>query len=276
MPKYKETNTLMHISNVNLAFGPHLILDNINLEIKDIVEPGKVRGQIRCILGPSGVGKTLLFRIMAGLLEPDSGEVLIAADGETLHPVKAGDVGVVGQHYPLFEHLSVLDNLILGGKTAGLSKAEAKDKSMELLDRFGLANWFNFWPKQLSGGQRQRIAILQQVMVKRMFIIMDEPFSGLDPKALHKVIELIRELAASHEFQTILFTTHDISAGVQVADFVHILGREFNAAGEVVRPGHFLEHMNLIDQGIAWQSNIRELASFQRLINTLEDKFDNI
>lgn len=276
MAQYRETNTLMKIDNVHLAFGDHRILEGIDLEIKDIVEEGRTRGQIRCILGPSGVGKTLLFRIMAGLLDPDHGQVWIAQDGERLFPVKAGDVGVVGQHYPLFAHLTVLDNLILGGKTAGLDVKEAKEKAMELLDRFGLGGWCNFWPKQLSGGQRQRVAILQQVMVRRLFIIMDEPFSGLDPKALHKTVELIHELSATHEFQTVIFTTHDISAGVQVADFVHILGREFDQEGNIIRPGHFVEHHNLIDEGIAWKPNIRELGHFHKLVNKLEDKFEFI
>lgn len=99
-----EGNTLLRINDVHLSFGPIRVLEGVNLEIKDIVQEGRVRGQIRCLLGPSGVGKTVLLRMIAGLREPEKGSIDISLDGKALQRVQAGMVGVVAQNYPLFSH----------------------------------------------------------------------------------------------------------------------------------------------------------------------------
>ncbi len=180
MVNYRETNTLLDVKGIHLYLGESHVLDGVDLEIKDIEQPGTVRGQVRCLLGPSGIGKSQLLRIIAGLSTPDEGSVTIASDGINLEPVQPGMVGVVWQEYSLFNHLTVLGNLIVGGRVSGISSKEARDKALDLLNRFDMSERHNFWPSQLSGGQRQRVAILQQIMVNRLFLVMDEPFSGLD------------------------------------------------------------------------------------------------
>ena len=276
MQEHRETNILLQAQGINLTLGGHHILDNLDLEIKDLVQTGEVRGQVRGILGPSGIGKTLFLNLIAGLRKPDTGTVKIARDGENLEIVEPGMVGVVAQHYPLFEHLTVEDNLIIAGKGSGISSKEAKDKAHDMLTRFGLYERKGFWPSQLSGGQRQRVAILQQVIGNRLFLIMDEPFSGLDPRALHDVVDLIKELAGAHELNTILVISHDIRAVMRIAEKIHILGREFDDQGNMVRGAHFVEHINLLEKHIAWENNIRELPQFNHLVNEIEDKFEKI
>ncbi len=268
---------LLSIKDVHLTLGGNHILDNVNVEVKDIIQPGTVRGQIKGLIGPSGVGKTQLLRIIAGLNKPDEGTVEIASDDQaTLIPTQPGMVGVVAQNYPLFEHLSVVNNLVLAGGVSKLSKSEAKEKALGLLQRFGLHDRRNYWPSQLSGGQRQRISILQQLMIERFFLIMDEPFSGLDPSAIKEITVFINEVAHSHELNTILIISHDIRSVVTIADEIFILGREFNQKGELVRSAHIIEKVDLLDLDLAWQEGIRQLPEFSSLVNELEDKFSRI
>jgi len=271
-----EAQVILKIDNVHKSFGDNHVLDGINFEVKDIKQEGKVRGQIRCILGPSGVGKSVLMRIITGLRGPDKGEVLIAPDGINLGPVQAGQVGIIAQDYPLFAHLTVIKNLVLAGKQAGLNSKEASEKAREMLQLFGLLEREKYWPSQLSGGQRQRVAMLQQVMVGRPFLLMDEPFSGLDPSAINDVITLIRELAGSDELNTMVIITHDIRSAVRISEKIHLLGRKLDKEGNKIRGAHFVENIDLLEMGIAWKDNIKELPDFNSLVNKIEDKFEII
>ncbi|MDH5680761.1 MAG: ATP-binding cassette domain-containing protein, partial [Spirochaetota bacterium] len=184
--------------------------------------------------------------------------------------------GVVAQNYPLFEHLRVIDNLILGGKVSNLSKAEAKEKALDLLNRFHLFERASFWPSQLSGGQRQRVAILQQLMVERYFLIMDEPFSGLDPNAISAVLGFIDEVANSHELNTIIVISHDIRSVMIAAEKIYIMGRDFDSSGNITRGAHIIEEVDLLEAGIAWKDNPKELPEFSSLMNRIEDTFKRI
>ena len=145
-----------------------------NVVRADIANQGQVIG----VLGPSGVGKTTLFRVLAGLDAPTQGRVLIT---EHQVPVRAGMVGVVDQHYPLLAHRRVLENLRVATRRAGLSRHDGRTRAQALLERFELQDLADRWPAELSGGQRQRIAILQQLDCGHTYLLMDEPFSGLDP-----------------------------------------------------------------------------------------------
>lgn len=276
MAQYQETNTLLKVEGVHLTLGENHILHGVDLEIKDIVQEGRVRGQIRGIIGPSGIGKTQLLRTIAGLQEPDQGSVEIAPDGVHLQPVRPGMVGVVAQDYPLFDHLTVLENLVLAAKQSGITTKEAKEKARDLLSRFGLHDREHFWPSQLSGGQRQRVSILQQTIEGRLFLIMDEPFSGLDPRALREVIGLVQELSGAHEFNTIMIITHDIRAAVQVSERIHVLGRDLDAQGNILRGAHFIRELDLLEMNIAWQDDIRALPRFNETVNEIEDLFSRI
>ena len=246
----------------------------MNTEIKNVVRtdrPDIQQGQVVCLLGPSGIGKTQLFRIMAGLSNPTSGSVLLGPEGK---PVARGEVGVVFQNYPLFRHRTVLRNLMIAARKAGMKKREAKDRSAELLQRFNLAERANYYPAQLSGGQRQRVAIAQQIICSRHFLLMDEPYSGLDLLMKETVSELILQVATMHEFNTIIVTTHNIPDSITIADTIWVMGLERDPATNKFVPGaRIRQEIDLINRGLAWQPNIKALPQFRDTVLEIEQLF---
>ncbi len=268
---YKET--LLKVSGVSLTLGGVPILRDVNLEIKDLHREGYTQGQVVGLLGPSGIGKTCLFRILAGLDSPDSGSVLIEKKGK---PVERGMVGVVAQNYPLFNHRTIRSNLLVAGGHAGLSRAEVAHKADGLLQRFDLAAHARKYPAQLSGGQRQRVAIAQQFMCSEHFLLMDEPFSGLDLIAEQCVIDLIREMAQSDELKTFILVTHDISAALQVADTIWLLGRDRDAQGQIIPGARIQASYDLVERGLAWRESASTTSEFLDLLREIHGMFPRL
>ncbi len=270
---HEHGSTLLKVNDVSLALGGRQILRDVNLEIRDVRRPGVTTGQVVSLLGPSGIGKTQLFRILAGLNAPDQGSVLV---GEAALPVERGMVGVVAQHYPLFNHRRVLGNLLIAGKRAGMATAEAEKRARELLARFKLEDAATKYPMQLSGGQRQRVAIAQQFMCSERFLLMDEPFSGLDLVQIQNVVELIHEVASLHEFNTIIVVTHDISAALEVSDTLWLLGRDRDAAGNMIPGARVQTTYNLIERGLAWRRGIAETPEFLAVRREVRSRFPSL
>ena len=266
---YELRDTLIKVEDVHASRGGSLVLRDIDAEIKDIVRPDVPdQGQVVGVLGPSGAGKTTLFRILAGLDAPTRGRVLIGADQR---PVRPGQVGVVFQHYPLFEHRKVLGNLLIAARRAGVPDAETRAR--ELLDRFRLADRADAWPSELSGGQRQRVAILQQLLCGHTYLLMDEPFSGLDPINKHHACALIAEVSRMHEQNTILIVTHDIREAVKVSDTLWLIGRDRAPSGEPLPGSRIVESYNLIERDLAWHADIERTPAFAAFVRELEDRF---
>jgi NitT/TauT family transport system ATP-binding protein len=237
-------------------------LKGLSLSIGNI----KHKPQIVSLLGPSGSGKTTALRLVAGLDRPTSGQISIS-DGAArrLRAVRVGDVGVVFQRYPLFEDLNVLDNLLVPAVRRGIAAPEAKDRALAYLDEFDLVKQGLAWPVQLSGGQRQRVAILQQLMLERFFIILDEPFSGLDPVNVTNVINLINRIAHRHTLNTFIIITHDVTSALTISDKVYLLGRDRDKKGEPVPGSRVMKEYDLIAEGLAYQPEIEDLPRFAEL-----------
>lgn len=264
---------LLKVEGVSQTLGGKPVLRDVHLEVKNVTRPGMQQGQVVSLLGPSGMGKTRLFRILAGLDKPDTGTVLV---GKELQPVTRGRVGVVFQHYPLFDHRTVLSNVIVAGQQVGKTKAEAAAEGRGLLKRFGLEGNEGKYPAQLSGGMRQRVAIAQQFMCSDDLLLMDEPFSGLDPLAITRMIEFIQEVAAQDEMKTIVIVTHDITAAIEVSDTIWMLGRDRDAQGQPV-PGARIQHeYNLIERGLAWQKGITSSKEFMALLAEIREAFPRL
>jgi ABC-type nitrate/sulfonate/bicarbonate transport system ATPase subunit len=271
--EYTRGGVLLDLQNVNVTRGGVPVLRDLSAQVHDLVRPGMKQGQIVGLLGPSGVGKTTLFHVLAGLLKPDTGTVKI---GDKALPAAPGLVGVVAQNYVLFEHRSVLGNLVIAAKQAGMNAAQAKEASMKYLERFGLAEHADKFPLQLSGGQRQRIAIAQQLLCSELYLVMDEPFSGLDVIQQENVQKLILEVSQTHEHNTIIVVTHDVSAAVAVSDTIWLMGRERDAAGKVIPGARIVETIDLIECGLAWQPDIRSLPGCIELVNRIKARFHTL
>ncbi len=260
---------LLSVKDVKLSFGDLNVLDGISFDVIDRVRPGVITGQIVGLLGPSGVGKTCLLRIISALSPPDAGTV-INKHGKA---IRAGEVGAVFQNYPMVRHRTVLSNLIMAGTACGLPRSEAKAKSVELLKRFGIADRSGAYPSQLSGGQRQRAAVAQQLVANKPLLILDEPFSGLDPKALLEVMDLLREVAHLDEHNTIIVITHDIRAALAISDTLYMLGRDRDAEGNVVSGAKIQRTYDLEEMGLAWRTDVEYTKEFILLEREVKEQF---
>lgn len=272
---YTYGETILEAKNVSLELGGKKILHDINIEIKDIIVPDRVTGQIIGLCAPSGRGKTQLFKLLAGINEPTTGEVLIRGK-----KVTEGSVGVVAQNYPLFEHHTVLKNLQLAFHDKH-TKAEHNEKIDFYLNRFKLIEHKNKYPVQLSGGQRQRIAIIQQILSSDHYLLMDEPFSGLDPVMTYEMCSLIEEVANLDELNTIVVISHDITSTASIANLIWLLGYDYDPQGNpITQNGSTIKYIeNLMDMGFCWRNNRNELTSskeFFDFVLKVKTAFNNL
>ncbi len=262
---YFRDHPLIAIEKLNVTFDNTPILRDINLTIKDVHRTGVEQGQVVSVLGPSGCGKTQLFKCISGLMQPTSGAILL---NEARKPVYAGEVGFVFQHYPLMIHRTIIQNLMIAANNAGKAKVEV-DK---LLTQFGLADKANMYPSQLSGGQRQRISIMQQILCSDHFLLMDEPFSGLDIVSKTKMMDLILQISLIHEHNTLIITTHDIEAAVAISDTIWVLGHQYKDGVQI--PGAtVLREVDLIERGLTWSTDVRHHPNFRSTCEELHAMF---
>lgn len=208
----------INISNISKDFGSYKALNNINLEIPT--------GELVALLGPSGSGKTTLLRIIAGLECADVGNIYFDGADHTEKDVRDRQVGFVFQHYALFKHMTVFDNVAFGlqvrPKKYRPTKAEIADKVHQLLSLVKMEEFGNRYPAQLSGGQRQRIALARALAVEPKVLLLDEPFGALDAKVRKDLRRWLRRLHDEISI-TSVFVTHDQEEALDVADRIVIL-----------------------------------------------------
>ncbi len=269
MYDYVIKDNILSVQDVCVNYGDNVILRDVNFNVDDIVRPDCTQGQVVALLAPSGMGKTQLFRCISGLKKPDSGQIILHGDGV----VEAGKVGVVAQDYPLFDHLTVMENMMLAASVRIKDRATAKAVSEDFLQKFDLFDKRTNYPKAISGGQRQRISILQQMVSCGHILLMDEPFSGLDVLMKERAQKMITDLATADELNTIIVTTHDIPSAIAVADTILLLGRERDTDGKVIPGAKIMFKYNLIDLGLSWRPNMHSLPAFHDLEDDIAEKF---
>ena len=208
------------LSGVSKRFGSFSALDHVNLEVRS--------GELLALLGPSGSGKTTLLRIVAGLEWPDAGEVQFDGEDALKRTVGERHVGFVFQHYALFRHMSVFENVAFGlrarPRRSRPAEAEIRRRVEALLDLVQLGWLADRYPTQLSGGQRQRIALARALAIEPRVLLLDEPFGSLDAKVRKDLRRWLRNLH-SEIHVTSIFVTHDQEEALEVADRVVVMER---------------------------------------------------
>lgn len=269
MTVYTREQTLLSIEHVSLTLGGRLILRDVQAQIHNIERPDCVQGQVICFLGPSGIGKTQLSRIIAGLTMPDQGQVILA-DGK---PTKKGLVGMVPQDYRLFEFATVKNNLLIAGKQTSLNEHDIWTKANGLIEEFDLGQYLNRYPKELSGGTRQRVAIIRQLMCSEHLLVMDEPFSGLDLINKERACALITKVAQRHTLNTIIIVTHDVTEGMSVADTVWLMGLERDAEGNYLPGARLVKEFDLAKEGLCWRPGLHQDPQFINYVAFVKGQF---
>ncbi|SHI36443.1 amino acid ABC transporter ATP-binding protein [Pseudobutyrivibrio xylanivorans] len=211
---------LLKVTHLHKEFGTNVVLKDINLSVK--------KGEVVVIIGPSGCGKSTFLRCLNGLEDIQGG--VITVDGL---PVEAGKrditklrqkIGMVFQSYELFPHMTVLENIILAPtKVQKRQKDEAVREALELLDKVGLSDKKDYYPRQLSGGQKQRVAIVRALLMHPEVILFDEVTAALDPEMVHEVLETMIALAKGGS--TMLIVTHEMAFAKAVADRIVFLDK---------------------------------------------------
>jgi len=200
--------------SITKRFGNFVALNDISLEIP--------AGTLVALLGPSGSGKTTLLRIIAGLEYADQGRILQHSEDVTARHPRERQVGFVFQHYALFRHMTVFENVAFGLRVRKRPKAEVRDRAMELLKLLRLEGLHARYPDQLSGGQRQRVALARALAVQPKVLLLDEPFGALDAKVRQELRQWLRRLHEEIHLTT-LFVTHDQEEAFEVADQVVVM-----------------------------------------------------
>ena len=210
-----DNNILIRVEDLKKDFGDLKVLDGINIDIR--------KGDVVVVVGPSGSGKSTFLRCLNRLEESTGGNIFF--DGANITDPKVNinkhrqKMGMVFQQFNLFPHLTIMRNLTIGPmKLLGKSKEEAEARAQELLDRVGLGDRANSYPKQLSGGQKQRVAIVRALCMEPEVMLFDEPTSALDPEMVGEVLEVMRELAK--DGMTMVCVTHEMGFAREVANRV--------------------------------------------------------
>lgn len=206
----------VELKNINKLFGNFKASDNVSFGI----EKGKLIG----LLGPSGSGKTTILRMIAGLENPDSGEIVI--DGKVVNDIPASQrgIGFVFQNYALFRYMTVFDNIAFGLKVQKKDRAFIKERVMELVKLVGLEGMEKRYPSQLSGGQRQRVAFARALAPNPQLLLLDEPFAAIDAKIRQELRSWLKDMIEKLGI-TSIFVTHDQDEAIEVADEIIITNK---------------------------------------------------
>lgn len=220
--------SLLEIKHLDKSFGDHVILNDLNLKVE--------KGDVVVVIGPSGCGKSTLLRCINALEDIQSGEVLI--DGEAIRrnvknsALMRQKVGMVFQSYELFPHKTVLDNILLAPmKVQKRKRRDVEPEAIKLLEKVGLADRKDDYPRQLSGGQKQRVAIVRALIMHPEILLLDEITAALDPEMVHEVLEVVIALAKAGI--TMLIVTHEMAFAKAIATRVLFLEN-----GEIIEESH--------------------------------------
>lgn len=277
MGTYSKREIVLRVEGVGLAYDRRCILRDIRFNIRDVVRPGLQQGQVVSLVGRSGIGKTQLFRLLSGLQRPDTGTISIReripvekGDGSIEvyreRMVCPGDMGVIFQNYYQFGWRTVGQSLLLAARRNKVWAGKEEAAIRRYTQQFDIGDVLHRYPAQLSGGQQQRVSIIQQLLKGNDFLLLDEPFSGLDVCVLDKVVELLLQVSLSDELKTLIIVSHDIATAVAISDTVFILGRQVGLEGATI-----VREIDLMERGLAWQKEVQGSAVFAETVREIKE-----
>ncbi len=214
----KEKKVVLSIKNLEKKYGETVVLDDISLDVRE--------GEVVVLLGPSGCGKSTLLRCINGLENIQGGEIFLQGErirneNKKMHLIRQ-KIGMVFQSYDLFPHMSIMDNICLGPmKAQHRNKIEVRKEAEELLNRVGLIEKKDAYPRQLSGGQKQRVAIVRALCMHPQVILFDEVTAALDPEMVREVLDVMLQLAKNG--RTMVIVTHEMQFAKAIADRIIFL-----------------------------------------------------
>lgn len=251
--QYKTEETLLYVDKLSVGYNGKMILKDVSFVEHNITREGYAStGQVAAFIGRSGRGKSTLFKALTGLIKPTSGQILItdmkSAETDDAKPVSEGDIGFVDQKYTLFRNKTVSQICRYALRKSTLTKPEKEELITKYLSDWGLEEHKDKYSCELSGGQRQRTAIIEQMLSSKHFMILDEPFSGLDVGNIEKVKASFERISNDNEFNTTIFSTHDIKLAVEMADSIYIVGFPEGTT----EYSTIVKHYDLKAMGLAW------------------------
>lgn len=279
MEQHNRLQTLLSAKSVGLTYvdketgKKNIIIKDASFDIKDV----SGAGQIVSLIGKSGEGKSTLLRMLSGLPMPNSireGEISIHHDkvqGEhILTDVKEGDMGIVFQDYYMPENYRLYKMLYKSAvKNPDFkSKKEIEEAIDWYINEFELSEHKNKYPCQLSGGQKQRASISLQLLNGSNFLLMDEPFSGLDPIMIDKTTRFLQKAANSNELKTLIIVSHDLINCIAISDTVYVLSRKGREEGTGAT---IVADIDLIANGLAYHDDIKRMPEFHNMISEIKN-----
>ncbi len=249
-----------------------LCIENLYIKVKDLeirVESLYIKkGTYAILLGPSGVGKTMLINAIAGFVRPLSGRIVIDNEDVTHKPPEKRGIGIVPQNFALFPHMTVFDNIAFCLKLKKLPKDEIKRRVFEIARFLEIEHLLDRRPGTLSAGEAQRVALARAIVSEPRLLLLDEPLSNIDPERKHKAIDLLKRVAESRRL-TVLHVTHDISEALALGE--HII---YMRSGRIVFQGSVREFM-LSDLARPYINLIESALSRYRIIRGVETLRDS-